>query len=273
MARIVWSKSKADTAEQCLFKYKKVYVDGIKEHSPALAFGNRMHTVAELALKQGLTDPYLIKQAAVKNDPFFTINAETRKAIDSIAAFVVAWKHFTIQQGEPSEFQVEQRYALNHALEPVEFFAEDGYIRGVFDMTAYFADKNLLVIADHKTNKQIAEMCDDLKNNKQLKLYAWILTKTFPYMHGASIHVCLNFLRHSTRAWVEFTQAEVDTFGIEFQAYLADLEASVNQCIETGVWPAKPNRYCNWCSFRSNCDSESAPAGNSNAIQIGDTVL
>lgn len=243
---ISWSTSKADTANECLYKYKRVYQDKVPATGRALWLGSTIHDIQADELISRNTDVNaLVKRLDDKGHVDPEIYAMTR----AITNFTTKWVNYITEH--QLEYTVEKRYAINREFKTTEFLAKDVYIRGIIDLWAYDEKNKRLIIVDHKTSKS-ASNAQAVKEHKQLNLYIWMLTKMFN-LDWERANVALNFTRHDKLVWAGVSREESEDFGIAYIKLLADLEDRVNECLETGVWPREPGFYCNWCSFKAEC--------------------
>lgn len=242
----VWSTSKADTATQCLYKFMRVYGDGVKEASHALTLGTDTHdVVAKEILCRNTSEDELLRKLDDKGG----VDPELYVMVPNIVAFNTKWQALVDDKGlEPT---IEQKYAMTRDFKKTGFFSKDAYIRGVFDLWAMDeADKKLIVI-DHKTSKN-ASSANAVKAHTQLNLYVFMLTKLFN-LKWERAHIALHFLRHGKLVWAGLTPKEVEQFGKRYTHYLSALEGTIVKAYETNNWQKCPGVYCRWCSFKDEC--------------------
>lgn len=243
---ISWSTSKADTANECLYKYKRVYMDKISATGRALWLGSAIHDIQAEELTSRNTD---LKVLVSKLDKKGHIDPEIYSMTEAMCNFTKKWLDYVDKNNV--EYTVEKKYAITRDLKATSFMAKDVYIRGVIDLWAYDESNKRLIIVDHKTSKAALGV-QGVKEHKQLNLYAWMLTK----LHNLDwdrANIALNFTRHDKLVWSGLSREEVEDFGIAYCKFLSDLEDRVNECLETSLWPREPGFYCNWCSFKPEC--------------------
>lgn len=243
---ISWSASKADTANECLYKYKRVYVDKVPATGRALWLGSTIHDIqAEELTNKNIDAKILAKRLDAKGH----VDPEIYAMTTAIANFTKKWVKYA--EDHNLEYKVEKKYAVTRDLKETAFLAKDVFIRGIIDLWAYDAADKRLIIVDHKTSKT-ALNAQGVKDNKQLNMYVWMLTKMFD-LDWDRASIALNFTRHDKLVWAGVSREEMEDFGVAYVKFLADLEDRVNGCLDTSVWPREPGFYCNWCSFKAEC--------------------
>lgn len=248
-SNIVWSVSKSDTANQCLYKYKKVYIDKISESSPALILGDRTHLFIAKELTELMRRDPSIAAMQKKLDEENAL-PEIYAMLPHIQEFLVRWKKYCLDN--PLEYFVENKYAITKDDKQAEsFFTDDAYIRGVIDLWALDANNKRLIVIDHKTSKK-APSEEEVRNNKQLNLYCWKLTKMFNLKWDRAV-IMINAVRHGKLIQVGKTYDDIMTFGEQFKHLLSMLEEKIAICTHHNYWPARKSYTCNWCSFKSEC--------------------
>lgn len=245
---VAWSTSRADTAEQCLFKYSSTYVHKIQvPQTHALAFGSAAHDIQAKILEAGLD----LKQAMDYMDSKKDLDPELYKLLPYMVTYGENQRKIESKYGV--DFKVENKYGLTKAHDSTTFFAKDVYIRLVIDSWAYDNKTGKLFIVDHKTNKS-ASGPKAVKEHKQLNLYAWALMKMNNY-DLKDAHIALNFLRHNKLVWAKLSRYEIENFGRQYLDYLSMLEDRVNEAYQQDYWPKERGFYCRWCNFRHICEA------------------
>lgn len=137
---------------------------------------------------------------------------------------------------------VELKWGLNRQLEPVSFFAEDVWARGIIDYQRVYHTKDqngklfeALKMVDHKTGKK--------KNvdGKQLKLFA-----LYGFQTGAKLvdteYYWTQDIEHPTRQVYTIDQRDE-----LWQVFLPDLKQYA-EAFKRDIWQPRPNGLCKgWC--------------------------
>lgn len=243
---ISWSTSKADTANECMYKYKRVYVDKVPATGRALWLGSTIHDIQADELISRNTD---LKTLVKRLDAKGHVDPEIYAMTEAMCNFTKKWVSYV--EEHKLEYSVEKKYAITREFKATEFLAKDVFIRGVIDLWAYDEKAKRLIVVDHKTSKSALNV-EGVKNHKQLNLYVWMLTKLYG-LEWDRAQFALNFTRHDKLVWSGVSREEMEDFGVAYCKFLNDLEDRVNECLDTGVWPREPGFYCNWCSFKGEC--------------------
>lgn len=242
----VWSTSKADTAAQCLYKYKRVYIDKVKEESHALTLGSVTHDVIANELLSMNTDENVLIE---KLDDMGGVDPELYAMVPNINKFCVYWCNYVKEHDlEPT---IEQKYAMTRDCKRTGFLDSDAYIRGVFDLWAFDERRRKLIVIDHKTSKALSS-ADAVKAHSQLNLYVYMLTK-MNNLEWDTADIALHFVRHGKNVWAYITRKDMEEFGARYMHFLAILEERITKAYETNNWERCPGFHCKWCSFKGEC--------------------
>lgn len=246
---IAWSTSRADTAEQCLFKYSSTYVNKIQvPQTHALAFGSAAHDIQAKILDDRIES---LKTVQSMLDEKKGADPELYKLASYMVEYGKTQREIEAKYGV--EFKVENKYGMTKEHKATTFFAKDVYIRLVIDSWAFDEKTGKLFIVDHKTNKA-ASGPKAVKSHKQLNLYAWALMN-MNQLDLKDAHVALNFLRHNRLVWAKLSKNELERFGEYYLEHLSVLEDRVNEAYRENHWPKERGFYCRWCNFRHICEA------------------
>ena len=253
MSDIVWSVSKADTAAQCLYKYKRVYVDKKQLVGHALTLGTKAHSIQADELVAGRADVVALQKSldntSISVDP--ECGPEIYQMLPNISNFVSKWKE--IESKYAVKPTIEQQYAITRDGKQTKFLAKDAYFRGVIDLWGFSESQKKLIVIDHKTNKNLSSE-NAVKGSSQLKMYVWMLTK----IHGFEwerAHIALHFLRHGKMVWAGLTNEEANESAEQYLGFLSVLEDRVHEAEENNDWTKQPCFFCKWCQFQRECDN------------------
>lgn len=130
----------------------------------------------------------------------------------------------------------ERKVAFNAAWELTEWFAADAWLRAVLDATV--VDGDAVDVYEWKTGKKYDEHAN------QARLYALVALLLYP---DKKVNIRLRYLDRypESRDVMGFDHRHIEPLKKEFtefsHAYLNDT-----------LYPARPNRFCNWCHFRKS---------------------
>ena len=177
----------------------KEVVDGQTE---ATIWGSKVHECLEHRVKDGTPLPEML--------------AGYEKLVAPIA------KH-------PGEKLVEKQMAINEALQPTGWFADDAWCRGIVDVGVLSGTRGLLL--DYKTGKRKPELT-------QLKLFAGLAFATFPNLE--TVNTGFVWLKHGTIDKKEYTRKEVPMIWQEFVPRVQRMQ----RAYEEDKFPPKPSGLC-----------------------------
>ena len=130
--------------------------------------------------------------------------------------------------------------------QPVEYrLSEDVMLRGFIDRLDVHPVTKDLRIVDYKTGKSPKLGFED-KAMFQLRFYALAIWRTTGRMPKA-----LQLMYLGDGQILKYTPNEVDL--IETEQKVKNIWKKINQCLETGVFPARKSKLCGWCSFKDKC--------------------
>lgn len=207
-----WSYSSLNTFKQCPKKYYhlRIIKDVKDQGSTATVYGQEVHKVAEEFIRDGIQVP---KKYAFINGVLDALNKIEGEKLCELKLGVA---------------KTEDGY------EPVDFFADNVWWRGIADLVIINGDTAHSV--DYKTSKN-AKYAD----TKQLDAVAAGLFTHFPELK--KIKSALAFVVSK-----EFIQKEhvVEKKEEYFAAFEPDLER-LEVAQESGVWNAISGPLCGWC--------------------------
>ena len=214
------SFSRLSTFEQCEAKFDYQYVSKrVQDQSnEASEYGDRVHKVLE-AKGQGRLDPA-------------TLTEEGRRTLEQWGDIV------DMILAKPGDKYFEHQMAVNTALQPVDWFAKDVWIRSIADVLVVNGDTAYCL--DYKTGK--------VKDNPtQLQLFAAMVMWHFPEVHT----VKTSFI------WLKFNETTNARYERRFLGALwSALKPrfdKVQEVIDLGVFKTKPGPLCPWCPAKELC--------------------
>lgn len=135
----------------------------------------------------------------------------------------------------PGEKRVEFKMALDHSLQPCDFFAKDVYLRGIADIVVLNHAKNMAYIGDYKTGGA------KYPDKDQLELMALMIFRYFPEI--THVKAALLFVVHDIIITVEYHKKYAKPTWTKWVGKINEIEAAH----EAGVWNEKPTALCPWC--------------------------
>lgn len=215
---IAMSYSRLNVFEQCPARFDYQYVSKRVKDQPneASAYGDRVHKTLEARGKGELiaTDAETV---------------DTTKRWGGLVDKVI---------NAPGEKLFEHQMAVNDALEPVDWFAEDVRIRAIADVLVTHEDSAYVI--DWKTGK--------VKNDPtQLQLFALMVFWHFPRINTVNTSFVWLKFKDVTKAKYErrYARAMWDAMSPRF--------AKVQSTVALGVFPTKPGPLCPWCPAKDIC--------------------
>ena len=219
---ITWSYSTLNLYQQCPKKYYhlKVAKDVKEAPSDAIAFGNKIHKIAQEYVESDKPIPAEYVQAM-------------QAPLDKLKAM-------------PGEKYCENKLGLTEDLKPCGFFDKKVWWRGIADIIILQDDTALTV--DYKTGKksQYADL-------KQLEILALALFKHYPHIKKVKAGLMFFFADDFVKDL--YTVDQQDELWGPWVSDVGLLEDSVN----SGVWNAKPNFTCRgYCPVTSCAHNQGA---------------
>ena len=246
-----WSFSKLQTAEYCMYKFKRVYLDGIREDMFHLKLGREIHEILALSMRSQAYSPTYL-------EPYK--NSET---YNDLSAMVVKIDSFitTFQRMFPAHyFGVETKLAISSFddTRPIGFDNSNAFFRGIIDLWVISPSKDHLIILDHKSSKKAIPE-HEFNNDFQLNTYA-VLLAVEKISKGDPIKK-ITLGHHYTRTNRIITR-DIDARNIH--SYIPVIkdrvriaEKKVNDAYQNDNWSRNYNSYvrCKYCYFYNECYS------------------
>lgn len=214
------SFSRLSTFEQCEAKFDYLYVSKRvqDQQNEASAYGNRVHQLLEAKGKGELDE--------------FNLTEEGRTTLAKWGALV---DRIVCREGDK---YFEHQMAVNKALQPVDWFAADVWIRSIADVLVVNGDTAYCL--DYKVGK--------VKDNPtQLQLFAAMTLWHFPQVQKVK----------TSYVWLAYDQITNATYERRFLEALWNAMRPrferVQETIELGVFKAKPSGLCPWCPAQNIC--------------------
>lgn len=219
-----YSHSRMSTFQQCPYKFKLHYIDGIQgEDNPiskmALAKGSKVHDLLEKYPK---------------------IETES-KAFDVVEKFVrspVAEPYLkAILDEEPNKR--EFAFGLTKDFEPTDYNSDDVLFHGKIDLICTV--NGMLNLVDYKTGKPKEQQEQDYS---QLILYGIYFFQKIPELER--LRISFVYVEHDHENSLVLERKSIEGFK---QQYLNLVEE-----IETSSYPKREGYLCKYCQFFSMCN-------------------
>ena len=247
----MYSYSCLTTFEQCPLKFKFRYIDKIEPEipEPIEAFlGSRVHetleklykdlkenklnTLDELLFFYKTQWNYVWNDAIVINNNNWNLIYYQQMGISYITNY---YKHY-YPFDQSTTVDVEKHIIFN-------LDKEGNYkLQGFIDRLAA-EKKGTIQIHDYKTNSRLPTL-QELKNNKQLSLYALGIKKLFP--QAKDISLIWHFLKFDKELKIKKTEKELEQVKKETIQLINKIEACK-------AFPANPSFLCKWCEYHPIC--------------------
>jgi hypothetical protein len=214
------SFSRLSTFETCQAQFDYLYVSKRVPNSSneASEYGDRVHKLLE-AKGRGVLD-------------LDSLSTEGRSTLDQWGSIV------DVIMNRPGDKYFEHQMAVNAELKPVDWFAEDVWIRSIADVLV--VDGDTAYCLDYKTGK--------VKDNPtQLQLFAAMVFWHYPEV----TKVKTSFI------WLKFNETTNATYERRFLdsmwRALKPRFDKVQEVIELGVYKPTPSGLCPWCAAKNIC--------------------
>lgn len=211
MKKLSWSHSALKQFEQCGRQYHEVRVLKLHpyEQSDAAMYGERMHEVCELYVKNGKPIP-----------PEF---AFVQPTVDALLA-------------KPGRKLAEYQMALTTDLQPCGWKDWDNaWVRGMADLLIVDDDNMLAWVVDYKSGS------NKYPDRDQLVLMSLLVFEHFP--HIRKVNSALLFMVKNDMTKLTMTRDQKDAFWWKYRERVARIAASH----DNNVWNPKASPLCGWC--------------------------
>jgi CRISPR/Cas system-associated exonuclease Cas4 (RecB family) len=205
---VPWSYSSLQQFETCPRRFYLTRIAKIisEPQTEATVHGKEVHSALELAVagKRALPEKYERHQPIV----------------DKLRA-------------TPGERLLEYKFALSSSLQPVDYWADNVWVRGVLDVG--IVRKNTAIVLDYKTGKRKVDL-------DQLRLFALAGLSLWPHVETVK----------TGYVWLQTNTVDPETFAREQKVEIfRDFAARVHR-METSQqnndWPPRPSGLCkNYC--------------------------
>jgi putative RecB family exonuclease len=259
--RLRLSFTRISTFEQCPWKFRAQYVDGIPSRpAPQLSFGTSIHAVLEwLYDRKHPVLPTLEETLQALYDRWETDGYAEVDREEQLAAYrharevITAFHQRLTQDGFTLPAATEAWFELP--------FAPEVVVVGAIDRVDVDREGRLHVV-DYKTNRR-AKQRRDVIGSLQLALYALATQELYGQLPAT---VALDFVVPGIQ--VRVATEELDLAGVPARV------AAVAARIRAGEAAATPNRLCDWCDVRGICPQwdESSEPVIGRALQERDTL-
>ena len=224
--RMPLSFSRLSVFEQCQARFDYQYVSKRVQDSSneASEYGDRVHKLLEAYAKALADDPAVVTLNGITEEGAITLD-KWGGLVERIMA-------------RPGDKYFEYQMTINAALQPVDWFAKDAWIRSIADVLVVNGDTAYCL--DYKTGK----VKDD---PTQLQMFAAMVMWHFPQVNTVK----------TSYIWLKFNEITNATYERRFlDALWRALRPRfdrVQEVIDLGVFDTKPSGLCPWCPAKDIC--------------------
>lgn len=226
------SFSRLSTYEQCPSKFAHLYVHKSVQDkgSAATEYGTRVHEILEhYGRASAASDSTALEMTArieLGND------AEQKATLRKFAPLIDRIV------SKPGQKFFEYQMAVNKALQPVDWFASDVWLRSIADVLV--VDGETAYCLDHKTGK--------VKDNPtQLQLFAAMVMWHFPQVQ--TVKTAFIWLAYDQVTRSHYERRFLNALWHALQPRLEAVQAAVDK----GQFVTKPGPLCRWCPAMHLC--------------------
>lgn len=230
------SYSSISTYINCPFKWAQIYIEGkrFKPNKFAL-IGQCFHEIIESYLnsRETLLDGY---------DKY--IFDESLKSFNKLQL----WLNDLICNNSENTLYIEKQHAVNEHRNTCDFFSDTAKLRGKLD---------LLILNDTETN--IAQLID-FKSGKnpadplQMYIYSELVFKNYPKVNEIFIQTVYPNIA-DTRSQYGFRVDEYKLTPENTTNEISTIYDIIDEIEMEYEYKCRPNEYCAWCDFHSECPS------------------
>lgn len=208
MNKFHWSFSTYDSYQTCPRRLNEIRFAKtvVEPESPHAQWGTEVHKALELGVKESTPLPASMEHL--------------NSIIDTL-------------KKTPGKVYTECQLAVSRDLDPVEFFSELVWCRGIVDFLA--VNHGVAIALDYKTGKR--------KLTKQLELMALLIFANFNSVE--KVHTGFVWLKEGGKLDTDtFRRDQIPELWDSFRKTVNDMEYS----FEMGLWPERQNGLCRqWC--------------------------
>lgn len=240
-----YSPSKLQDFFECRLKFKLKHIDGKKSaKASAATVGTAVHNFAEKYAKHCLSQNVEIDFDYAKELESELISGLDPEEADDFLEIVdnfVSNHHFSHKGIK--KIGIEEKLAFDSDWKQCDWDDESAYFRGIIDR--YYLYLGSIQITDYKTNRRIKRL-SEIKNDFQLKTYAWLSHLVFPDVNRFS--GTLDFVRYGAEMGpVEYDAKRVKGYG----SYLDKIIKRIEDC---KAWNPILGSHCSHCGYAlSHC--------------------
>ena len=161
-------------------------------------------------------------------------------------------------------WKTEARLALDINGNPVEFFADNVFLRGIADLVLVY-DGYLAVVKDWKTARTpISE--EKMRGDLQANTYPAMMFKLNPAI--TVVRVEFVYPRAGSTTTVEFTKAEGEATWNRWLETSSRLDKALTVPDDKKVWAATPGEHCRICNVAARCPLGMVKLGVSQGVAV-----
>ncbi len=257
----MYSHSRIQTFEQCAYKYKLRYVDGLKTDTEGIeAFvGKRVHEALEKLYKDlrlsklnTLEEILAFYESSWEKNWHGKINV-VRAGFNPSHYFANGQKHITDYYKRYAPFNQGKTLGLEERIEMKLKSGDKVYsVQGYIDRLTWIPEEETYEIHDYKTSNALPTQ-EDADEDRQLALYQLGILQRWPDAKKFKlIWHYLAFDRElvSTRTLTDLESLEQDMINL--------IQQIERQALD-GKWDVRVSKLCDWCEYKPVCPAWKHP--------------
>lgn len=228
----VYRRSELETiSEGCLFRYDKIWRQGVPDQSDLSLVGIAGHACSHLYLGK-LVASHVTQDAELADQAFVEGIAQSLTPSRLVPEVKHVWQFFA----ERFELPLERFVASEER-------TQTGQVGWAADLVLANPERNELEIVDWKWGWAPPMPEDALRSLFQARVYSNAAMQRFPGFH--QYRFTLHAVRYGKVVSVVFSQSDLDSVEIELAAAIATVEHAE----ATKEWPAVPGPACAYCQL------------------------
>jgi len=246
-----WSMSGIKMLEKCPLQFYLKYVIKLDHTDPdqdtdARDLGLAMHYILEL-MQDGRTIAEAYEEAKVEH--FDILGEELWKRVEDVLPHIHKFNRMMHDRDEAEDFiyaEPEKKLAIDVNFEPVDFFSEDAYFRGVIDYTARTPKQKSIVI-DHKKG---GGGFLTRYHSPQLSSYLvldYFANEKFEVGHSYIYYIEAGELSEGPKIYGDLIESKTRPWLVN------KIDTAIDNVISSGKFYHSRGSQCKYCEFESLC--------------------
>lgn len=248
-----WSPSKLKTLEKCPFQFYLRYLlkfkvpESLKAHDDPVSanVGKAAHQILEdIVAGKSLDRAYADTKRKYLKDSSLN-EAQWEEHVETLNFNITQFKDRMeeLEQRHPvKRIFTELRIGINKNYEPVDFFADDVWVRGVVDLILLLECMDIIII-DHKTGGGEGSINP---YKAQLDWYKILFHYGISKIEGAQTGI--HFIKAGEIKMATFSHAE-EIEGKLRNTLEMSIEGAIDSLISKGYFKHVRGSYCKWCEY------------------------